>query len=148
MSRLERVMLLMECPNLAHPRCEEFSGLVSQATEGRQRGTTCFGRWLAAPAVCLVGQGLTNGHKLQSDVGPRGGWLRMVALLPQRLQKVSSSSFQLFPQFSVSLALPNERAPPGLPSACLSSSPRLSWTVTYTVPGLRTNLALKGMLGS
>lgn len=71
--RLERVMLLMERPNLAHPRCAEFSGLVSQATEGRQKGTTCFGRWLAAPAVCLVGQGLTNGLKLQSDVGP-GEW--------------------------------------------------------------------------
>lgn len=90
---LERVMLLMECPNLAYPRCAEFSGLVSQATEGRQNSITCFGRWLAAPAVCLVGQGLTNGCKLQSNVGPGGGWLRMVALLPQRLQKGSFSSF-------------------------------------------------------
>lgn len=47
--RLERVILLMERPNLAHLRCVEFSSLVSQATEGRQKGTTCFGRWLAAP---------------------------------------------------------------------------------------------------
>lgn len=93
--RLERVMLLMERLNLAHPRCEEFSGLVSQATEARQKGTTCFGRWLAAPAVCLVGQGLTNGHKLQSVVGSGGGWLRMVALLPQRLQKESFSNLTL-----------------------------------------------------
>lgn len=100
---------------MAHPRCMEFSGLVSQATEGRQKGTTCFGRCLAAPAVCLMGQGF---GQLQSDVGPGSRRLRMVVLPPLRPQEEGSLLSNHFPCCCRS-SFPDERALSGRASFCL-----------------------------
>lgn len=65
-------------PILARPGVGNFQAPLSQATEGRQKGKTCFGRWLAALTVCSLGQGCAV-TQVAWGVG-KGGWDRMALL--------------------------------------------------------------------
>lgn len=55
--QMETVMSRTEQPILARPGVGNFQAPRSQATEGRRKGKTCFGRWLATLTVCSLGQG-------------------------------------------------------------------------------------------
>jgi hypothetical protein len=58
--RLETVILLLECPFLAHPRCGEFLGLVEPSHRMKAKRHNMFWKVAGSPDCLVLGPGLNK----------------------------------------------------------------------------------------